>query len=147
MTFTELLYYTLYELAPTINGFVTRFPVTGYGSVYPSYAHLKSTIPSETRYELDEQWQRKATPAANFPITGKAFFDTMSPHHSHIKRLGADFDGDTCSFITVMSDQALQEISQKLKSASYYVDQNNQMYFSGSTDTVDYVLAYTTRDP
>lgn len=90
VTFAELIYLSIYEYAPDIPAFVTRYPITGYGSIYPSYVYLKTTVKSDIKYELDDQWQKVAKPMPEFPIRGLQFYNTMSPHYSHLQRLTAD---------------------------------------------------------
>lgn len=93
MSLTDLLYYSLYPVARRYKLFVTRYPITGVGSVYPSNAYLKTTIKSEERAELDTQtWQRIGDDhiAYEFPVVGSSFFNSMSPHPWRLARLGAD---------------------------------------------------------
>lgn len=144
ITFSELLYMSLYRDSNKIPGYLTRYPIAGYGSIYPSYVHLKTTVPSEVRTELDDNWQIVAYDAVNFPIRDANFFDTLAPHQSHIGKLTADYDGDTCSFTCLLLDESREEIDKKLNSANYYVDANGEMAFSGSTDVIKWVLSYMT---
>jgi len=144
ITFCELLYLSLYKDSHTVPGFVTRYPITGYGSIYPSLSHLKTTMPFEVRTELDDNWQPTDSIAKNFPIAGASFFDTLAPNLCHLGRLGLDFDGDVISYICVVSEEAKAEVHRKMASASYYVDANGKMYFSAGTETIGYVLGYLT---
>lgn len=145
ITFAELLYISVYEDANKIPGFFSRYPISGYGSIYPSFTHLKTTQPAEVRIELDEQWAHKPGKAYQFPIRGMDFFDTLACHQSHIGRLGADYDGDVCSWTALVTQEAQQEVADKLNSPGYYIDANGKMYFSGETDTIKLALAYMTR--
>lgn len=92
MTFCELLYLSVYKKANTYPLFVTRFPVTGFGSIYPSMTYLKPTVAVEVRQELDENWTPAGvdTIAYQFPITDSSFVNSTSPHPSRLGRLGAD---------------------------------------------------------
>ena len=145
MTLTELFYLSLYHDSDTIPAYITRYPISSYGSIYPAYTHLKTTLPSEVRYELDDQWQRTDRAARAYPVIGADFFDTIAPHQSHLQRLGLDYDGDVISYFCVLTEEAKAEIAKKLQSANYYVDPTGKMYFSASTDTIDYVLGYLTK--
>ena len=144
ITFAEMLYISVYKSANEIPCFVTRYPITGYGSIYPSYVYLKSTVKGEVRYELDDNWIKSDKPAGEFPIAGLQFFNSMCPHASHLKRLGADFDGDTMSAQAVLLEESRAEIYNKLNDRSYYVGLDNEMIFSASTDIVEHLLASTT---
>lgn len=90
VTFTELLYLSICQGSNEIPCFVTRYPITGYGSIYPSYIYLKTTVKSEVRYELDEAWNKTEKCANEFPITGEQFFNSFSPASKNISRLDAD---------------------------------------------------------
>ena len=145
ITFAELLYLSVYKDSHTVPAFVTRYPVTGYGSIYPCYLYLKTTVKSEVRYELDDDWNKKSDAIAyEFPISGDQFYNSMSPAAAHLARLGADFDGDLCSCICVLTDEARAEIQEALSKKDYYVGVNGKMAFSASNDVVDLVVANMT---
>lgn len=92
ITFCELLYLSVYKDAPTIPALVTRYPITGYGSVYPSYIYLKTTTHALSLDVLDPDTGIIASRCLEFPITGEQYFNAMSPSPSHLLRLGADHD-------------------------------------------------------
>ncbi len=91
LTFCELMFISVYETSDKYPCFVTRYPVTGYGSIYVSKPYLKPTVKTETRYPLDDYWQedKLKKPAYNFP-TKSGFINSISPHPSKLARLGAD---------------------------------------------------------
>ncbi len=92
LTFTELLYIAVYEHAPKYPMFITRYPITGFGSVYPSYPYLKPTLKNDVRAPLDENWEIDTTKAVAYQFpTNSAFVNSMSPSPSHLTGLGADF--------------------------------------------------------
>lgn len=146
ITFAELLYMSMYKDSDSIPCFVTRYPITGYGSIYPSYVYLKSTVKSEVRRELNDNWEIDETLpiAKEFPVKGSQFFNSVSPAPSHIGRLGADYDGDTVSFTCVMTEDAKAEVKKTLNSKDYYVGINNKMSFSANTDIIELVLGNMT---
>ena len=90
ITMAELLYMSVYKVAEKIPGFVTRYPITGYGSFYPGWTYLRTTVKSEVRTELDDNWQPMAFKAQEFPITDLSFFNSQSAASSHGPRLGLD---------------------------------------------------------
>ena len=145
ITMFELLYASVHKLSGTYPGFVTRYPITGYGSIYPSFAYLKTTVKTEIRTELDDAWQPTDTIAINWPLYNAPSVNSLSPHVSHIRRLGADFDGDMVSWIMAYTEEAIKEVTAKINSSSYYVDHNGKMNFSASTDNINQVLQNITR--
>lgn len=92
LTFAELLYCSVFRDSDTIPTFNTRYPVAGYGGIYPSYLYLKSTIKSEIRYELGDDWTKieGQKPANEFPIYKEPFFNSISVSNVALARLGAD---------------------------------------------------------
>lgn len=92
ITLTEMIMLSVYEDSKDVPCFVTRYPVTGYGSIYPSYIYLKSTVESETRFLLDENWEVTKSFCAEFPKMGNGFFNSFSVATKALARLGADFD-------------------------------------------------------
>ena len=90
ITFCELLYLSVYKQSHTYPAYFTRYPITGNGSIYPTYPYLKTTIRSEVRTELDDSWNKTTDIAIQFPITNEMFVNSMSPHKIHLSKLGAD---------------------------------------------------------
>lgn len=93
ITIAELLYCSIYAIANSYPIFVTRYPIAGIGSVYPSLVHMKSTVRSETRVELDtDTWEPigEKNVAYEFPIQGSSFYNSLSPHSSRLSGLTAD---------------------------------------------------------
>jgi hypothetical protein len=140
LTYIELLYSEVYKGSDHTPCLVTRYPISGYGSVYPCFVYLKTTTKSESRYELDYAWEPTDNLAQEFPIAGEQFFDTMSLSRQHLARLGADFDGDCMSQIALLTEDAYQELYTTLNNREFYVDPNNKMYFSVANDVLDLVL-------
>lgn len=146
ITMAELLYVALYEAAETSVGFVTRYPVTLFGSTYPCRFYLRSTIRDEARRALGYDWEidPNVPIAKSFPIKDIPFFNSMSPSTSHLPRLGGDFDGDTMSAYCVMTDEAVKEINDMLNSRDFYLTLDNKMAFSLNTDMIGLSLKYLT---
>lgn len=90
ITMAELLYLSIYKVSQDVPCTVTRYPVTGYGSIYPGYAYLKTTVRADARVELDRDWVPTEHEAVEFPIYGEQFFNSMGPNISHLMRLNAD---------------------------------------------------------
>lgn len=144
ITMAEFLYMCVYQEAYDSYGYTTRYPISGYGSTYPGDVSLRTTVRSEVRYELNEQWQPMARPAVAFPINGLQFFNSMSPATSHIPRLGADYDGDQCSHYCVLTREAKDEVKKLLSSKDYYLNLDGSMAFSQNNDYIKLALQYLT---
>lgn len=91
VTFCELMYISVYADSAKYPCFVTRYPITGFGSIYVSKPYLKPTLSTEVRKPLGDNWE----PDDNLPIaynfpTLSDFVNSISPHPSKLARLGAD---------------------------------------------------------
>jgi len=141
ISLTTLFYYSLYPIANKYPAFVTRYPILGPGSIYPSHLHLKSTIKSVVRKELGDDWEPLGEDrvAHEFP-TDSDFFNSMSPHSCRLQNLGADFDGDTSSLTVAYADESIKEINDFLNSKIAYIDTDGRFIANLRTDTVNYVL-------
>ncbi len=96
ISLTELFYCSIYEVTDKYPALVTRYPITGVGSVYPSMTKLKSTVETEKRFKLDDNWKVdiQAKVAYEFP-TQTDLYSALSPHPFKLGRLAADYDGDS----------------------------------------------------
>lgn len=149
LTLTDLFYLSVYRHFNKYPIFVTRYPVTGIGSIYPSKTHLRVTVAHEERHMLDDSWIDAGEDyvAYEFPIMGSAFVNSLIPHSSHLKKLGADFDGDTASGNIAYSDEAIAEASKFFKTKKAYVGTDGKLLFSCAVDTVELVLHSLTGKP
>ena len=93
ISLTELFYIAVYQKANTYPILVTRYPITGIGSIYPSRVYLRVTLKSERRMQLNEQWEPMGEDAMayEFPVKDAAFVNSLIPHSKNLGRLGADF--------------------------------------------------------
>lgn len=92
ITYTELFYLVrLNEWNKDIY-YITRYPVTGDGSIYPSIGYLRTTVNSEVRFGLDDSWKIDESQRANvFPILENAsFMDSLSVHPARLAGMGGD---------------------------------------------------------
>lgn len=92
ITFVEMFYIAGFTEWNKIPIDVTRYPITGDGSIYTSYAYVKTTVNSEVRYMLDDNWNIvKGLKALEYPILTDAFFvDSLIPHPSRLAGMGGD---------------------------------------------------------
>lgn len=141
MTLYDLLYLSTFKLIHMLPGLLTRYPVTGTGSTYASFGYVRTTVKTERRTLLDDYWvPDPETVFVEYPIPGLKSHDSLSPNPSRLKGLGADFDGDTCSWEVLYSDTVIREITNYLNSKRAWVDTSNRFVASIATDTVEYVL-------
>lgn len=140
----ELLYLSGYQDWNHYYGFVTRYPITGTGSTYPSTAYVKTTTIGEVRRELDAEWkpyEGHTHVALEFPKADvNTYVDSLILSPTRIAGLGADYDGDTASWNAVMTDEAIATCKKYLNSKNAYLDPRGYLRASSSTFTAELVL-------
>lgn len=139
----EILYLSFQDRFNMQAAMVTRYPVTGVGSCYPSTVYVKTTIVGEKRTELNSEWRVDAhcREYLEFPRADKfSYLDTMVIPSSRLSGLGADFDGDMSSFSSIYTDEAVKEIHDHLKTKQAYVDPRGGLKASVAVHTVNLVL-------
>lgn len=149
ISLAELLYISTYQALKRIKVIVTRYPVAGLGSTYPSNVFVKTTNTLESRQELGDDWTSKGPEfiAPAFPVkSDRNFLQTMIPSIVRIAGLVADYDGDTTSGLFLYTDEAINEIDGILHSRNAYIDPSGGLRTSASTDTVNLVLRNLTGD-
>ena len=142
LTLVELLYLSGYHRWNDVKAIVTRYPVSGTGSTYPSDVYVRTTIRGERRLGLNENWEvEEDWVASEFPTRDPdAWFESTSVSSSRLAGLNADFDGDTVSCNFLYSEDAIQEIERVLHSRQAYVDASGKLKTSVKLDTVSLVL-------
>lgn len=144
ITLAEFFYLAIYHLSGKYPMLVTRYPVTGYGSIYPSFLKVMTTVSYERLELLNDSWEPSGEILPCFPKRGVEFYNAMSANIAHYAALGADVDGDTLSGIAVTTDEAIEEIQNYLKKKEYYVSSDGNFYFSVSSEVLDSVLSFIT---
>lgn len=149
VTFAELLYASIYAVARKYPNTLTRYPVQGTGSIYPSWTYLVTTAQHEVRSELNDHWMPMDSDhiAYRFPVRGSAFIDTALPHPTRLQGLGGDHDGDTVSNNYLIMDESVSEIDTFLKSKKAYVGPDGQFLSSTAISPVELVFMNMTGQP
>ena len=148
ITVAEFLLIATYQTSRTLPILVTRYPIAGIGSIYPSRVHLRLKTEFTPRVELDDSWNPIGPERTiyEFP-TGGAYINSLVPHSSHLVALGADFDGDTSSGNIPYSDEAIAEINNLLDSPQAYIGPDGRFIDGVDTSTVNLVMFNMTGDP
>lgn len=143
ITYGELFFISVLECVPRFPGYVTRYPITGHGSIYPSWPYLKSTSVGLKR---TINLKYKTLETLEYPSIGTDYNRSMSVHYSRLKALGGDHDGDVVSFILLYTDEAIKEVSDLMNSKEYYLSPIGDFYFTAGTDVIDIVMKTMTAD-
>jgi len=143
ITYVELIYLSGYRRWNTLKAVITRYPIADIGSTYVSDIYVRTTIVSERRRELGDNWEPlgEEYTALEYPLDdGAGFMDSMQVSTPRISRLGADYDGDTCSATFLYSDESLEEVNKFLNSRDAFVDPQGGFKTSTAINTVNLVL-------
>lgn len=144
LTWITLLYCILYRDAKEVFAIITRYPVTGMGSTYPSRVQLRSTIKSKILQEYNSEWELyegDEYTANELPILDDevSYFDSMAVATDSLAGLGGDYDGDMGSFTIVYGKAARAEIKQYLTSVNGYLDPRGGARLKSNSDLVEWI--------
>ncbi|HWT40901.1 MAG TPA: hypothetical protein VN081_06595 [Dongiaceae bacterium] len=146
----ELIYLSGYRIWNDFAGFVTRYPITGIGSTYPTTFYVRTTIESEMSKELGPDWEPLGEDhvAIEFPkFKPLGYIDSQGLPTPRLAGLGADFDGDTCSAEACYSDQGLRDVKDHLRTKTAWIDPRGSFKASIDTHTVGLVAHNMTGKP
>ena len=149
ITLAELLYLSGYDVWDEYFARITRFPVAGRGSNYTATIRLETTTVSSLKRELGDDWSTLSEKAAkSFPDRNcNEFVEAMAPHPSRLVGLGGDYDGDTGSGNSVMSQEALEENRRWVNSRAYWFDASGQFKVQTTNAVISSVLRSMLRAP
>lgn len=149
ITFAEFIYSQVYTIEDEVTINITRFPVTGFGSIYPSEPFLKVTMTTQALMPLSEGWRIESDSvlAREFPIRGEPFINTLMPAPDKLKGLTADFDGDKATGNGVYTQEAVAESKAVMRSRNFHVRNDGSIAHSLNTDTVEFLFGSMTSKP
>lgn len=143
ISWVELFYLMGYKDWNTYPMTNTRYPVTGAGSIFPSFVFVKTTSVSEIRYEANDEDGSpiKENRALVYPVLENAIFiDSNAVNPSRLAGLGADFDGDTTSGIALYSEDARRENARYLYTKAAVLAPGGGLLNDPYTDPINRVL-------
>lgn len=135
MTWADLMYMATFKAVNGKHVFITRYPIgQGPDSTYPSRVKLISTMPNREVKIINPADPSVYLTMPHYPIPGESFNDSLSPFPGRLQSLAGDFDGDTVSMNSVMTDDANEQITEFLNSMRSLVTPNQKLYCGGNTD-------------
>lgn len=141
ITWAEAFYLITFAAIQNKHMYVTRYPVTEDGSVYPSKIHLMTTDPGRVVKLFDLILEQDTIEYPQYPILGKKrYVDSMILDTSRLAGLGADHDGDMVSGNSVLTDDANEEISQYMESYANYLSPEKKFLSGGTTNLINMTL-------
>jgi len=134
ITYIELLYLALFDKIKDYPAFVTRYPITGQGSIDVVETHLKPTVKT-IKKKVYLRGSQEAKVAPSYPILGEQVFTGLGLPFCLLEGLSGDFDGDKVSLNYVWEEESVQELKKSLNSRKYYISPENEILFPAETLT------------
>lgn len=147
VTWAEAFYLAATLASENRHVFITRYPVIGDTSTYPSKIHLVSTEPGRVVTFRDLLSNTLSRTFPNYPVLGNPYTDSVIVHSGRLGGLDGDYDGDTVSANFVMSKEANNEIRDYLGRLSSYINVTKSFVTGGKTDLLGLMIANLTKDP
>lgn len=94
LTLADLLFTSTVKHYKRLVGTITRYPVTGTGSIYPTKFKVRTTTKAFTKTPLNDAWEPvEEETVHNFPDRSKdaTWLSSLSIHSIRLGGLGADF--------------------------------------------------------
>lgn len=150
ITYEELIYLANYRDWNKLMVVSTRYPVTGEESSYVSRVFIRTTVNSESRVELDDNWEplpETGNTAQVYPVfEPESYIDSAMVHPHRLAGLGGDYDGDTVSNNILYTREAIEQVERYLKSRGAHVDPAGGLRASAHIDTTALVMHNMTGD-
>lgn len=128
VTYAELMYIHGYRLFPKYPATVTRYPINGYRSIYPTYPHVLTTNKDLELIELDETFTPMEFVAHHYPRTDDDnWFDSMAVHQARLVGIAGDFDGDMCNYNPVLSNEGIAAVEKYINSEASYLNSSGKL--------------------
>jgi len=121
---------------------VTRYPITGIGSIYPSRVFVmptNSTSGERTLLDIDGSPLYKYN---YFPTWTKnpSYFDGMSIANIRLGLAGGDFDGDALSANSIMAEDSIAEIEQAFGRRDFYISGSGDFLYDPVQEPHEFLL-------
>ena len=129
MTWTDLFYMAAEATLTDKYVYITRYPIEGYNSIFPSLVEPLSTIdtvPMTINGQYYPRYPKIDLSAATDKISN-LFIDTVTMCDAACDIMGADFDGDTVSLKLCFSIEANAEARQIAESTKNFIGQDGEL--------------------
>lgn len=143
VTYTQFFYMQTVKAIEKKMLQVTRYPITGIGSIYPSRVFVmptNSTSSARTLFDLDGE-----TAIADynyFPAWTKnpSYFDGMSIANIRLGLAGGDFDGDALSANSIMAEDSIREVEMMFGKRDFYISGSGDFLYDPVQEPHEFLL-------
>jgi len=139
ITYIELVYLALFNHMKEHPAYVTRYPITGLGSINIVEPYLKSTIDS-TRKEVYLRGASEPIIAEEYPDLTSQVYTGLGLGTIFLAPMGADFDGDKVSLSFLLEKESVDELQDYINTKKYFLSPEGELIFSVSTNVNEIVM-------
>ena len=144
ITYMEMAYIAVCDTLNKYIGLLTRYPVLGLGSIYPTRLYVRTTINGR---KVKIHINNETYVVNEYPVLGLKAHRAFSAHYSHLGRLDADHDGDTVSLNILYTEESLNELNKMLNDKKFYITTEGKITYSAGTTVTNLVLKHLTTPP
>lgn len=146
-TWGEMFYLSCHSYVKRVYGTVTRYPVTGSGSIYSTKLKLHTTTKGHELQLLDSSWTPMGRDHViyHFPRRGEQWVEGMMVHPARTVGLGADYDGDMVSLLLTWAKETVQELDGYFDSFKPFLSPEGGLKMGANNHIVDLVLTSFSR--
>jgi len=131
-TLTDLFYIVSQSVVANKHVYVTRYPITGFMSIFPSKIKVLTTQKTINQKIGNDYFTDYPLILPEYPNLSSGaglrpgeFIDTVRVHNAYLTAIGGDFDGDTISLRAVFSQEANAEAEEIMYSKNYIINPAN----------------------
>jgi hypothetical protein len=142
----DLFFITAKTVCNDKHVYITRYPITQYGSIYPSRIKILSTIKTTTMRLGDKYYEDYPLYLEDYPLKendSTYFVDTSRMNSATIKAMNCDFDGDTISLRAVYTQEANQEAEEIINSPTFLLNSKGKPSRTFGNEAVQCIYSFT----
>lgn len=121
---------------------ITRYPITGIGSIFPSKVFIKPTNATSSKRTFIDIDGSEITQFHFYPGYTKqaSYFDGMSIANIRLELAGGDFDGDQLSANSIMASDSVTEIRDLFGKRIFYISGAGDFLYSPVQEPHEFLL-------
>ena len=142
VTYTQFFYMQCVKAIEKKMLQVTRYPITGIGSIYPSRVFVMPTNSTSSKRTLLDIDGSPIDTYNYFPEWTKnpSYFDGMSIANIRLGLAGGDFDGDALSANSIMAEDSIAEIESLFGKRDFYISGSGDFLYDPVQEPHEFLL-------
>lgn len=142
VTYTQFFYMQCANAIETKMLQITRYPITGIGSIYPSRVFVLPTYSTSSKRKLLEIDGSEKGEYNYFPAWSEnpSYFDGMTIANIRLELAGGDFDGDALSANSIMAEDSIREIEDVFGRRDFYISGSGDFLYSPVQEPHEFLL-------